>query len=44
MVSKNTPEYHYDHAKEELKETKTNVDIYFIPEKSSLRHSQRRSK
>lgn len=35
MLNNNIPEYHYDHATdlEEVKETKTNVEIYFIPEK-----------
>lgn len=35
MLYKNIPEYHYDHAtdQEEVKETKTNVEIFFIPEK-----------
>lgn len=34
MLNKNIPEYHYNHATdlEEVKETKTNVEIYFIPE------------
>lgn len=33
MVNKNIPECHYGHVTDELKETKNNVKIYFIPEK-----------
>lgn len=36
MVSKNILEYYYGYVKEEFKEIKINVDIYFIFEKSFL--------
>lgn len=33
MVNKNFLEYHYGHVTDEVRETKNNVKIYFIPEK-----------